>query len=139
MWQLCGPHATAIERARVRTMRWAHTCPGEAARRDRRERSEEMNLNTLEMLARSATPGIWEVGGNTYSDWINAPSDCIIAVDAETGLYRKPSENDFAFMAAANPDTVLALLRVVRAAKRNHDLVTLENWTALHNALKEIE
>lgn len=86
----------------------------------------DVDLNELERLARAASEGPWE--------W-HAPTDVL---DDDLGRFTSPagevcgfgvagptydcvcgnppSDNDAAFIAAANPQTVLALIQMVRSA-----------------------
>ena len=68
-----------------------------------------MDLDELEKLARAATPGPW-----TYHDrfgWVTTKD----AMDIFDGRYAVKGAGPY--IAAANPDTVLALIAVAKAVK----------------------
>ncbi len=83
-----------------------------------------MTLDKLEMLARAATPGPWRLTayGNVEAapapNGIRAemPTICATHESHDSGEYM-PTSADAAFIAAANPDAVLALVSVTQAAR----------------------
>jgi len=75
------------------------------------DRAQELDLDSLEALAKAATPGPWRVHGiDVYTDDDSSMVANGSYCDAQGG------ENDTAFIAAANPQTVLELIRHLRAA-----------------------
>lgn len=86
-----------------------------------------MTLSDLERLAREATPGPWKhypwsIGG----EGVDIPPRVDLASGRTVSFVGPVSarNEDAAFIAALDPDTVLALLRVVQAAvawRHEHD------------------
>lgn len=68
------------------------------------------DLSRLETLAREATPGEWTAAreGNTY--WT-------VMIRGDTPLVRYANECDAAYIAAANPAAVLALIELLAQCK----------------------
>lgn len=87
----------------------------------------DVDMNELEKLAKAATPGLW-----AYSPERDTHDFAIHAADAELGNRHSSGsakggvvgssewiwlkEEDGRFIAAANPQTVLALIQMVRSA-----------------------
>lgn len=76
-----------------------------------------IDLDALEKLAREATPGPWEIEYGTGDDegevyGLRARLGERL-IETDTGIY-PPRRRDAAFIAAANPSTVLALVARVR-------------------------
>jgi hypothetical protein len=70
-----------------------------------------MKLTELEALAKAATPGPWEKRANGVVISMAMPDEkCIVFWD-DDGRNRV---NDYPFIAAANPETILALCTLVR-------------------------
>ena len=88
-----------------------------------------INLTKLEELAKEATPGKWEHGVHSYHDFVKVDSGLIA-----DGLY----SGDAAFITSANPATILALVKVCRAAKKCSDDPYCKALRELQEALKEI-
>ena len=95
-----------------------------------------MDLDTLERLARAATPGPWRVnpfGVSIRTGEYRAPDSVRVAdiADAEDcGCC--PTEQGYAtatYIAAASPDVVLALIARVRAAEAERDRLLAERDT----------
>src|SRR6478735_11374937 len=84
------------------------------------------DLDTLERLAREATPGPWELshageggrGGFRITEfYVRLPgADFALAADVLDAAMN-PSEANAAFIAAANPAQILRLVAIARAAK----------------------
>lgn len=98
-----------------------------------------MKLSELERLAREATPGPWDhFKGFFVSDMLHdiQIADCEVTTDA-------------AFIAAANPQTILRMIEVIKAAdllvKNREHIASVEGtplWLDVKNlrsALKEME
>lgn len=108
----------------------------------------QAKLDDLEKLAREATPGEW-----TANEWCNAegypgwcavgPVHCGDEADQEDccppdGAAHADAKADSAFIAAANPQTILALVAEVRAAMglvtalefyaHQEHMMCFENW-----------
>jgi len=78
-----------------------------------------MNLDELEKLAKAATPGKWNF---TYTEpyeakFIGPKGITVWLDDAPVHEFNSQVDNDANYIAAANPDTVLKLIRVARAAQ----------------------
>lgn len=82
-----------------------------------------MKLDELERLASAATPGPWD----WYSETGITPFVCTYSEDSKGNRALKGSVGvgspkvlvkDVQYIAAANPDTVLKLIAVAKAAKR---------------------
>ena len=76
-------------------------------------------LSELETLARAATPGEWEKRKWGGREW---PEKRISVASGNTAIVISPRyakeqqvENDAAYIAAANPATILALCEIIRA------------------------
>lgn len=65
------------------------------------------NLSRLESLAREATPGEWTAAREANTYWT-------VMIRGDTPLVRYANECDAAYIAAANPAAVLALIARVR-------------------------
>ena len=78
-----------------------------------------MNLNELKAKAQAATPGPWVVHPNRpYSvDSIEGDGELAVYV-CTTGGWADCDVPNAAFIAAANPQTVLALVKVAEAVKK---------------------
>jgi hypothetical protein len=71
-----------------------------------------MNLNELEALAKAATPGPWM--HNDYFSVVQTHSNEVsLSAVCRKGNSDEP-EATLAFIAAANPETILALITLVR-------------------------
>ena len=64
-------------------------------------------VNALEKLAREATPGPWQAGPRFFGTCKGGESEILGSGEA----------NDIAFVSAANPETILKLIAVVKAAQ----------------------
>jgi hypothetical protein len=100
-----------------------------------------MNLGTLESLAKAATPGPW---------WIDSHGLCMSGLNHKTvfitdskamgtavrhtdtgNLSHWRNDNDASFIAAANPETILALIALVREmGEALEDCISLHRRTA---------
>lgn len=71
-----------------------------------------MNLSELEQLAKAATPGPWAIGDDSNDAvWcVMSGRDCVATCSTETGLHIA----DATFIAAANPETILRLIELLR-------------------------
>jgi hypothetical protein len=69
-----------------------------------------IDLDELERLARAATPGPWQAAGYSVTHEYKPGVSEAVAVSH----IARP--HDAAFIAAANPETVLALIRIAKAA-----------------------
>lgn len=80
-----------------------------------------LDLDALEQTAEAATPGPWYMDANHAGQPIGVapskgrPDDLWMVCDAPTRS--GCGESDLAFIAAANPQAVLALIRELRAAR----------------------
>ena len=79
-----------------------------------------MNLDELETLAKKATPGKWNF---TYTEpyeakFIGPKGITVWLDDAPVHEFNSQVDNDANYIAAANPDTVLKLIAVARAAPK---------------------
>ena len=100
-----------------------------------------IDLIELEKLARDATPGPWSY--DLYSG-ITAKSEYW---GTATEIADKYIVKDGMFIAAANPDMIIKLINVVKAAKSlSGDLTAgdekpdhYSSWFALQDALKSLE
>lgn len=103
-----------------------------------------MKLEEMKRIADARTKGEWFWSGNTYGEYLKSRNgeDILLGIDAETGLYKKASEEDEAFiaMAANNWDK---LMKVVEAAKEycecEHDHILGYPYQELLTALEELE
>ena len=88
-----------------------------------------MNLNELKAKAQAATPGVWRVVSQVEKYEVGEAElfgvDPVATIgwfrsDGYDSLYALESmeEADAAFIAAANPQTVLALVKVAEAVKK---------------------
>ena len=72
-----------------------------------------MNLDALEALAKAATPGPWNWHYSNGSIIVDGPESDKVAT-IHVGMDNQPAEHKARFIAAANPETVLALIALVR-------------------------
>jgi hypothetical protein len=70
-----------------------------------------MNLDNLEALAKAATPGPWRYTANGIIGSDAMPDEQFIVLWDDDGRNRF---NDYPFIAASNPETILALIDLVR-------------------------
>lgn len=91
--------------------------------------SDAVNLDALEALAQAATPGPWywkddemvtdAIGDDEDADWDFKTGSHVgptTLIKTDSGQY-PPRANNAAFIAAANPATVLALIARLRATE----------------------
>ncbi len=109
-----------------------------------------MNLSTLEQLARGATPGPWHVDEDSRPgmSWnrhiMSAPNMGVCFMAHSDGAAPARDKATAKFIAAANPETILRLLAVVKAAKELDDEmrpIKFNNgglFAALRSALDEL-
>lgn len=73
-------------------------------------------LDEIERLAKAATPGPWECApGDAIDHWeLWNPKTTEYVVQDDSGV--EPRFEDISYIAAANPETVLKLIAVVKAA-----------------------
>ncbi len=104
------------------------------------------HLDRIEALAAKASPGPWFAISDLPSYTVGNRAKDIIAT--RNSLYRAPhvgrqnygcAENDAAFIAALDPETVQALVAVVRAAEENRRCVGMNHDGALFRALAALE
>lgn len=79
-------------------------------------------LAALERLARAATPGEWRIGGCGRNRWIAAGDEWI--AHFSTAGSPAAADADAAYIAAAQPGTMLALIAAVRAQQGAVKIVT---------------
>ena len=86
------------------------------------------NPDELERLARAATPGPWEQTGSSVCNWHDGTYELEVQVfRQEDGLAQVRA--DAAFIAAANPATILALLSANREMRTaTPDLTAVIAW-----------
>ena len=83
--------------------------------------SNEINIEEMERLANAATPGPWklvgtvEQAGGDYKDIIPTSVSC--GAFCQGGTPDRADEADLAFIAAANPSAILALLDRLKKAE----------------------
>lgn len=98
-----------------------------------------MNLDELENLAKAATPGPWEYelgSDDGFDHWqLFNPETLEYLVQDDSGV--EPETRNLAFIAAANPATVLKLIAVVRAGKEAVFAPPLGNQIAYHEYFVE--
>lgn len=98
-------------------------------------------LHTLKALAEAATPGPWHVAYEGSSDWTVFDEKANIHV-ADVHRHRAVDCPDARFIAAANPQTVLALLAEVERLREEAQLSYQRAFEAgaaqLSRSLKEI-
>jgi len=93
-------------------------------------------IDELERLAKAATPGPWahdRYNSVNYVNWYGFDEPPITCTVTSLGN----DENNSKYIAAANPDTILKLIAVVRAAqnwKKTHH----NDWVKDHEALGQI-
>jgi hypothetical protein len=71
-------------------------------------------LDKLEELAKAATPGPWSDMDGTC---VESRNDWICQMWGKTEIDFPDAKENAAYVAAANPETILRLVRVARAAK----------------------
>ena len=113
-----------------------------------------MNLTNLKKLAEAATPGPWIEGGrgqdNLDKDGLPIEYDAVYPVDEEQEndiIAREVQHDDCKFIAAANPQTILAMIEVMEQmgeALKWHTAMTrpiarTDEALAAYNKLKEGE
>lgn len=80
-------------------------------------------IDELESAARAATPGRWEREDSPYAvEWEREDSPYSVVVRHESWdqvIATTPRQCNRDYIAAANPQTVLALVRIARAAVEN--------------------
>lgn len=88
-----------------------------------------MNIDELEKLAKAATPGRWRKDRGDSRIWLEGywgDQDVYFIQPSYSGKAEYRGLQDSDFIASANPDTVLKLCAVVRAAKKS--------WLNAHTA-----
>lgn len=85
-----------------------------------------IDLDSLEAKARAATPGPWHLWG---SDAVTIEASTFIATASDTRPMPQ-QQADAAFIAAASPDVVLALVERVRAAEAHWSDCAVNNEPA---------
>ena len=77
----------------------------------------DTELSILESLAKAATPGPWEVDSlyNIRSE------DKVIVLVSKTYMSREPTNENAAYIAAANPAVILKLIAELRQARKERD------------------
>lgn len=84
------------------------------------EAMSNIDLEELKRLAEAATPGPWESVARTNAFWdIEAPEQPGYAEKMIASVSR--DEDNSAFIAAVNPQVVLALIRELEEARRGAD------------------
>ncbi len=75
-----------------------------------------MNIDELEQLAKLATPGPWQSG----SDWIETTGDDAFDGDLliRVAMNSRACSGDLQYIAAANPETILAMIAELREAEK---------------------
>lgn len=100
-----------------------------------------MNLDELKKAAEAATPGPWKY----YKDDNFIQSEDVRArisdwpVTRSTDVGTDQRNNNAAFIALANPTTILALLKVVDAARVSCSMNFSGGFAAIRYALKELD
>ena len=84
-----------------------------------------MNLDTLEALANATTPGPWNWHYSNGSIIVDGPESDKVAT-IHVGIDNQPAEHKARFIAAANPETILAMIALLREMGE-----ALEAWTTL--------
>lgn len=83
------------------------------------------DLKDLKELAEAATPGPWEWEAPMYPGqecYVRGPGRCVAEVDC--GNIEQIADDNAAFIAAANPKTVLELIARVEAAEGARDVLS---------------
>ncbi len=82
-----------------------------------------MNIDELEQLAKLATPGPWQSG----SDWIETTGDDAFDGDLliRVAMNSRACSGDLQYIAAANPETILAMIAELRELAHQTDCTTL--------------
>jgi hypothetical protein len=94
-----------------------------------------MDIKELEALARAATPGEWEKRNWPGLEW---PQCRISVASGDTAIVISPRyaqeqvEHDTAYIAAANPQTVLKLIEVIRA--QQEAVFELDLYSSWHHS-----
>ena len=99
-----------------------------------------MDIKELEALARAATPGEWEYDGDVWfydkeneTPWLLSES-----YDPVSKGGMDCSEADAAYIAAANPQTVLKLIEVIRVQQVWLEAIAESEWDASAGLLRNI-
>ena len=93
-----------------------------------------MNLDHLAQLATEATPGPWGVPPGT-TDVMSTGGYDVAYVNSQDAR----DELNLAYIAAANPSVVLALVEVARAAIEVDAMPCLTNSSRLRDALAKLD
>jgi hypothetical protein len=117
--------------------------------------TEHINLKALKEAAEKATPGPWTPEGRSTASYVRSPGQVRTHHIAQCNAWDHPAAHNgpapsrgqaysnAAFIAATDPQTILALVAVVEAARNvfkcDGRMVSLEGgpteWRALHDAL----
>jgi len=76
-----------------------------------------IDLDALEKLADEATPGPWNYEGTGYTDDGAQYREVTSSAEVIFGEWGVPSEENAAFIAAANPATIKALIAELKEAR----------------------
>jgi hypothetical protein len=96
-----------------------------------------VSLSELELVARAATPGPWVTPAHQLSiHEQKEPCTAVAFVMTKSGCCENHAANA-AYIAAANPETILKLIAVARAAKDAYDFEKNTGFVARLNPLKE--
>jgi hypothetical protein len=82
-----------------------------------------MDIKELEALARAATPGEWEA----LSDWTLWAQHALVC-DTDDAAHIVAAGHDAAYIAAANPQTVLKLCEIIREQQELIEGAYEEGW-----------
>lgn len=99
-----------------------------------------IDMNTIEAAAKAATPGPWEAAGPSFGEQLPKYLNCVGAMDDDdenfVDVCVSPFEEDecasadMAFIATANPATVLEMVSMIR----ERDAVLRQALSALEAA-----
>lgn len=93
-----------------------------------------INLDAIESAARAATPGPWHFSRDNWNIYVG-PIDADFCV----GVYEPDDDADMTgeFIALSDPETVLALCRIARAAVEMMDYGAAMDYPGLRDALRD--
>ena len=98
-------------------------------------------LNELVELAKKATPGEWQFGGGSLSDFDDESFDMSMEWIANGGQdegINVNEKNDGAFIAAANPDAILAIAEYVNGLENQiADAGKMMGWVKCSERMPE--
>ena len=86
-----------------------------------------IDIDELERLARRATPGPWMVNDDKGSRWVETFGDDIICKVSKDSHKREQFDANSKLIAAANPTTILELIKRLRDAEKERDELKHDN------------